>query len=98
MNECKDEAYLNSEISRLKNLLVERNNALYEALSALSAMWNQYCPPPYTHEFMNAGEDAEEVLKKWELMRPDETSIQLAGIQIDPDKPHKVLSLLDPLK
>ena len=43
---------------------------------------------------MNAGEDAEEVLKKWDLLRIDETSVQIAGIQVDDDMPQKVLDLL----
>jgi hypothetical protein len=87
-------AELQAENEALRQLATERGQALYEALAALSAMWNQYCPLPFTHEFMNAGEDAEDVLRRWELLRADETSIQLAGIQIDPDKPEKVLALL----
>ena len=43
---------------------------------------------------MNAGEDAEEVLKKWDLLRTDETSTEIAGVQIDDDMPQKVLDLL----
>ena len=44
---------------------------------------------------MNAGEDAEKVLLKWQLIRADETSIQVSGIQIDEDVPDIVLELLN---
>jgi len=67
---------------------------LFEALSALSSMWNQYCPPPRTHMFMSAGEEAEEVLQKWQLIRVDETSIYIDGMVIDNDVPQKVLDLI----
>jgi len=43
---------------------------------------------------MNAGEDAEEVLKKWQLMRPDGTSIYIDGLVIDEDVPDIVLELI----
>ncbi|MBH8559724.1 hypothetical protein [Hymenobacter negativus] len=87
-------ASLKAENEKLRNQLIERNKDLYEALSALSSMWNQYCPPPWTHMFMSAGEEAEEVLQKWQLMRADETSIYIDGMVIDDDIPEIVLSLL----
>jgi len=87
-------ASIRAENEALRKKLKERNEDLFESLAALSGMWNQYCPPPWTHEFMNAGEDAEEVLKKWDLLRIDETSVQIAGIQVDDDMPQKVLDLL----
>ena len=87
-------AGLQAENEALRGTLEERNRNLFEALAALSGMWYQYCPPPWTHEFMNAGEDAEEVLIKWDLLRADETSIQIAGVQIDDDIPQKILDLL----
>jgi len=87
-------ASVQAENEALRTKLKERNEDLFEALAALSGMWNQYCSPPWTHEFMNAGEDAEEVLKKWDLLRNDETSIEIAGVQIDDYMPQKVLVLL----
>jgi len=85
---------LKAENEALRNVIIERSKALYDALSALSGMWYQYCPPPWTHQSMNAGEDAEEVLLKWQLLRPDNTSIQVSGIQVDEDVPDVVLELL----
>jgi hypothetical protein len=45
--------------------LVERNatdaKELYEALEM---MWEQYCPEPFTHKYMTAGENCEEMLQK----------------------------------
>ena len=37
-------------------------------LEALCSMWEQYCPPPWTHMFMSAGESAEEVLEHHGLL------------------------------
>ncbi len=59
-------------------------------------MWNQYCPPTRTHMNMNAGEDAEEVLKEWDLLLPDETGIEFWGLWSRPEGveiPQKVFSL-----
>jgi len=44
-----------------------------QILSALASMWNQYCPPPWTHNFMSAGEEAEEVLEAYGLLLKDKT-------------------------
>ena len=40
----------------------------YETMYALCDMWLQYCPPPYTHMFMSAGEGAERVLLNYDLL------------------------------
>ena len=83
-----------AENEKLRARLVESNQVLFEALSALSSMWNQYCPLPRTHLNMSAGEEAEDVLQKWQLMRADETSIYIGGMVIDDDIPDIVLDLL----
>ena len=47
---------------------------------------------------MNAGEDAEEVLKEWDLLLPDETGIDFWGLWSRPegvDIPPKVYSLIE---
>lgn len=44
-----------------------------EMLEALCDMWEQYCPPPYTHAFMSAGEGTEVVLDKYGLLKKDRT-------------------------
>jgi hypothetical protein len=41
---------------------------LFEALSALCSMWDQYCQPPLGHMCMCAGEETEEVLDKYDLL------------------------------
>jgi hypothetical protein len=51
--------------------IYDLENRLKEALDALMSMWNQYCPPPMGHACMSAGEDAEEVLEKYGLLKPD---------------------------
>ncbi|GAB2853877.1 hypothetical protein [Hymenobacter ruber] len=86
-------AKLKAENEELKHQIKRRNQDLFEALGALSSMWNQYCPPPRTHLNMSAGEEAEEVLQKWQLMRADETSIYIDGMVIDDDIPDVVLGL-----
>ena len=40
----------------------------YETMYALCDMWTQYCPPPWTHSFMSAGEGAEGVLLNYNLL------------------------------
>lgn len=69
-----------------------RNQELYYALDALAGMWNQYCPPPSTHMFMSAGEEAEDVLVYWGLLRPNETAIYPE----DDDAPQRVKDLFTP--
>lgn len=60
---------------------MSQSRQLFEALKALAGMYNQYCPPPTAkcpypgHMFMSAGEDAEDVLDAWGLIRPDESAI-----------------------
>ena len=44
--------------------------------------------------FMNAGEETEEVLQKWQLIRADKSSIYIDGLVIDDDVPDIVLELL----
>ena len=42
---------------------------------------------------MSAGEEAEEVLQKWQLMRPDAISIYIDGMVVDEDVPDIVMEL-----
>jgi hypothetical protein len=89
---------LRAENDALRSLLAERNEQLYHALGVIAGMWNQYCPPPWTHKFMNAGEDAEEILTEWELLLPDETTIDFWGLWSRPDGveiPQKVYALIE---
>ena len=51
------------------------NNELAKALDCLASMWNQYCPKPWTHMCMGAGENTEEMLEEYDLMRHDESAI-----------------------
>lgn len=91
-------AALQAEKETLCAQLFEREAQLYHALGVLVGMWNQYCPPPRTHMCMNAGEDAEEVLKEWDLLLPDETGIDFWGLWSRPegvDIPPKVYSLIE---
>lgn len=37
-------------------------------LIALIGMWQQYCPPPYTHMYMAAGEMAEDILGQYGVL------------------------------
>ena len=89
---------LQAENEALRAKLAEREQQLYHALGVVAGMWNQYCPPPFTHEFMNAGEDAEEILKEWDLLLPDETAIEFWGLWSRPEGveiPQKVYSLVE---
>lgn len=60
---------------------MSQNKLLLQALTALAGMWNQYCPAPTEkcpypgHMFMSAGEEAEEVLDYWGMLRQDESAI-----------------------
>ena len=87
-------ASLQAENDDLRKIIENRNRNLLEALSALSSMWNQYCPPPRTHMCMSAGEEAEEVLQKWHLMLEDETSIYIDGALLDDNISQKILDLV----
>lgn len=93
MNTASQTADLIAENKALRALAQERGKALFETLSALSDMWNQYCPPPRTHLNMSAGEVAEEVLIKWNMIRPDKSSVYIDGMVIDEDVPEQVLLL-----
>lgn len=93
MNHTSNETGLEAENDALRVLAAERGKALFEALAALSSMWNQYCPPPWTHQFMSAGEDAEAILRKWALIRADESSVYIAGTVVDDDIPEQVIAL-----
>ena len=55
----------------------EQHDQMKNALSALAAMWNHFCPPPLGNYFMEAGEQAEEVLLQFGLLREDGTAIDL---------------------
>jgi hypothetical protein len=41
----------------------EVNADAVELYEALEMMWEQYCPEPFTHQYMTAGENCEEVLQ-----------------------------------
>ena len=43
----------------------EEKEELYDALER---MWEQYCPEPYTHMYMQAGENCERVLEKYKYL------------------------------
>jgi hypothetical protein len=89
---------LQADNEALRARLAEREAQLYQTLGVLAGMWNQYCPSPWTHEFMNAGEDAEEVLQAWDLLLPDETAIEFWGLWSRPEGveiPPKVFSLIE---
>lgn len=45
--------------------LREAEKEKLELYEALQMMWDQYCPEPYTHACMSAGENCEEVLGKY---------------------------------
>lgn len=55
---------------------------LYDALSALCDMWDQYCSGECGHMFMSAGENAEEILNKYDLLK----NSHACGGDIDYDK------------
>jgi len=80
----------------------EQGKQLFKALSVLAGMWNQYCPPPTEkcpypgHMFMSAGEDCEELLEQWGLMRGNETAIDCDFASEFAEAPQKVRALLSP--
>jgi hypothetical protein len=94
MNSESTLAGLQAENKELRKALQERNKDLLQALSALSSMWNQYCPSPRTHMCMSAGEEAEEILRKWRLMLEDDTSIYIDGMLVNDDILHMALDLV----
>ncbi|WP_022821925.1 hypothetical protein [Hymenobacter norwichensis] len=85
---------LQAENQALQAQLLERGQQLYETLNALAGMWNQYCPPPFTHQTMTAGENAEVVLQAWQLLRSDQTAIDFYDLGPDEEIPPLVKSLL----
>jgi hypothetical protein len=98
MDATSNAAALHAENEALRAQLAERETQLYHALGVVAGMWNQYCPPPRTHMCMNAGEDAEEILKEWDLLLPDETAIDFWGLWSRPegvDIPQKLYSLIE---
>jgi hypothetical protein len=56
------------EIDGVNGLWSER---VYELLSALCSMWNQYCPEPVGHMCMSAGEEAADALDRYKLLKKD---------------------------
>ena len=72
-------AELYTENQALRTQFAEHSWQLYEALNALAGMWNQYCPPPFTHQAMNAGEDAKEVLLVWQLLHQMKQPLSSVG-------------------
>lgn len=40
-----------------------------EILEALAFMWEQYCPPPFTHKYMTAGEATEVILQRYGILK-----------------------------
>ncbi|WP_055562915.1 hypothetical protein [Hymenobacter sp. AT01-02] len=87
MEPVSNAAELQAENQALQAQLLERSQQLYEALNALAGMWNQYCPPPFTHECMTAGEDAEAVLQAWQLLRSDRTAIDCWDLAPEEEMP-----------
>lgn len=65
-------AFLATEIKAAEERGAEKERErTVEALESLCDMWMQYCPPPYTHMFMRAGEGAEQVLDDYGLLKRD---------------------------
>jgi len=60
---------------------MEMTKELFEVLDALCDMYNQYCSPPGGHMFMSAGENAEEVLSKYGLLKNE--NAQSAEVDFD---------------
>jgi hypothetical protein len=51
--------------------MVFMTKELFEALSALCGMWDQYCGSEWGHECMSAGEATQDVLDKYQLLKTD---------------------------
>ncbi len=49
-------------VEQLKSIAADRGKRLYRALSDLAGMYNQYTPGEFGHDFMSAGEDAQDAL------------------------------------
>ena len=59
-----------------------KNKELFEALEALCGMWEQYCDGEWGHMFMSAGEQAADVLDKYQLLKDDNGT----GGKVDEDR------------
>jgi len=64
---------------------IDRESA--QALECVALMWNQYCTGPSGHMWMTAGESSERLLKHHDLMRDDQTAIEID----DDDYPYEVM-------
>jgi len=56
---------LQSNTTAAEERVLEEKKELYEALEL---MWEQYCPEPFTHKYMTAGENCEYVLDKYKTL------------------------------
>lgn len=65
---------------------------LFEALEALCDMWSQYCDGPSGHCFMSAGENADEVLSKYGLLKNDNGT----GGDVDYDRLEELRKTIEP--
>lgn len=59
---------------------------LYRALDALGGMYMQYTPGNYGHDFMSAGEEAQDVLGAEKLLDNDNNFIGMPAQAAAPDK------------
>jgi len=64
---------------------------LFEALDALCSMWSQYCPQPYGHSCMSAGENALDVLSGHGLIKNEHGW----GGEVDYDKLEELKKQID---
>lgn len=60
------QSFLDETIDLVWKEAMKEKKELYKALEL---MWEQYCPEPFTHQYMQAGENAEEVLEKYDYLR-----------------------------
>lgn len=62
---------------QLESVRLQSEHEQSEIYESLHDMWDQYCQPPYYHDFMSAGEHASVILErykrfaKWKLDLPD---------------------------
>lgn len=64
----------------------EVKQRLYRALNALGMMYQQYTPGAFGHDFMSAGEDAQDVLLFEKLLDNDYNFIGMPAQAAAPDK------------
>jgi hypothetical protein len=50
---------------------------------ALAWMYIQYCPLPYTHMHMNAGEDSDKLLAGYGLIKPDGSVDEVKLVELE---------------